>query len=137
MILIPNGEMYSGALTIRGAGALRRMNLKFSIGYDSDVTKAKELTKDALDSLHFIVDEPPPKVFVTELSSEGVNITVNFWINTDKSRPREAFDAAAVEIMRILDDQGIELFPPDSLIVQRAAEADAGNGEASSARSTA
>jgi small-conductance mechanosensitive channel len=133
LILIPNGEMYSSALTIRGAGSLRRMNLKFSIGYDSDVVRAKEITKKALDSLDFIVEAPAPKVLVTDLSSDGVNITVNFWINTDKIRPRNAFDVAAVKIMQDLDDEGIELFPPEFIIVQRDDGADESHTEAKKA----
>ena len=36
MVLIPNGEMYSNALTIRGAGANRRMKLKISISFDAE-----------------------------------------------------------------------------------------------------
>jgi small conductance mechanosensitive channel len=137
IILIPNGEMYSGAMTIRGAGALRRMNLKFSIGYDANVTKAKDLAKKALDSLDFIVEEPPSKVLVTDLTSEGVNITLNFWINTDKIRPRDAFDTAAVEVMHSLNAEKIAIFPPESLIVQRVGDISGDGAEASSARSTA
>lgn len=128
LILIPNGEMYSSALTIRGAGALRRMNLKFSVGYDADITYVKEITGNTLAALDFIENEPPARVFVTDLNSEGVNITVNFWINTDRSRPREAFDTAAVEIMKHLDDGKVQLFPPGSIIVQRHVDTGGNNG---------
>ena len=119
LILIPNGEMYSSSLTIRGAGALRRMSLKFSIGYEDDVSRAKELARTSINSLDFIVKDPPVDVHVTDLSADGVNITINFWINTDKIRPRQAFDAAAVTVMAALDGEGIELFPPGAVIVQR------------------
>jgi len=119
IILVPNGEMYSSALTIRGAGALRRMNLKFSIGYGSDVVRGKEIAREALKSLKAIAEEPPPRVLVTDLSSEGGSITVNFWINSDKNSPREVFDAVAVEVMNRFHEEGIELFPPGSVIVQR------------------
>jgi small-conductance mechanosensitive channel len=119
LILIPNGEMYSSALTIRGAGALRRMNLKFSIGYEDEASKAKELVIKAIGVLEFIVKDPPVDVYVTDLNTDGISITVNFWINTDKIRPRAAFDAAAIAIMDALDNEDIELFPPGSVIVQR------------------
>ncbi|MCV4785257.1 mechanosensitive ion channel family protein, partial [Escherichia coli] len=33
IILIPNGEMYASALTIRGAGKRRRMSIKITVGY--------------------------------------------------------------------------------------------------------
>ncbi len=40
-ILMPNGEMYSQPLVVRGAGAARRMKLKISIGYDAEIEQAK------------------------------------------------------------------------------------------------
>jgi small conductance mechanosensitive channel len=124
LLLVPNGEMYTSALTIRGAGALRRMNLKFSIGYNADVERAKRLAIKAVEATDFVVVEPPPKAVVSELTSEGPSIILNFWINTDKSRPREAFDQAAVNVMRSLKGKGIELYPPGSLIVQRRDDAE-------------
>ena len=132
LILIPNGEMYSNALTIRGAGALRRMNLKFSIGYEDETSKAKELVTNAIEGLDFIVKDPPVDVYVTDLSTDGVNITVNFWINSDKIRPRAAFDSAAIAVMDALDNEDIELFPPGSVIVQRPAD---GNHDSSGSES--
>ena len=48
LILIPNGEMYSNALTIRGAGAGRRMKLNISVGYEADVEQAKQVIYDVL-----------------------------------------------------------------------------------------
>ena len=119
MVVIPNGDMYSSALTIRGAGSRRRMNLAFSIGYDADVDNAKKLTRQALDGSEGVVAEPAPMVLVTDLKSEGVTITSNFWINPDKFRPREVFDGAAINIMKALGSKGIELFPPGSVIVQQ------------------
>jgi small-conductance mechanosensitive channel len=119
LVIIPNGDMYSTALTIRGAGSRRRMNLNFSIGFDADIENAKNLTRQALDASNGVIKDPKPAVLVTGLKSDGVDITVNFWINTDESRPREVYDRAAINIMKALDDAGIELFPPGSVIVQQ------------------
>ncbi len=122
LILIPNGDMYSSALTIRGAGAKRRMNLKYSIGYDEQIEHAKEITYQALIETDGVVNDPKPRVLVSELSADGVNMTVNFWINTNESKPLEVFDRAAIAIVRVLDEAGIEVFPPGSMIVQRPKE---------------
>ncbi|MEO7674640.1 MAG: mechanosensitive ion channel family protein [Pyrinomonadaceae bacterium] len=122
LILIPNGDMYSSALTIRGAGAKRRMNLKYSIGYDDQIEHAKAITYQALIETEGVVNDPKPRVLVSELSADGVNVTVNFWINTNESKPLEVFDRAAIGIVRVLDEAGIEVFPPGSMIVQRPKE---------------
>ena len=118
LVLIPNGDMYSSAITIRGAGAERRMLLKISIGYDSDVGKTKEIITDVLGATAGVVEEPKPSAVVTELSADGVNISIYFWINTDKDKPMQVFDDVATAIKKSLDENGIEMFPPSSVIVQ-------------------
>lgn len=118
LVLIPNGDMYSSAITIRGAGAERRMILKISIGYDADIGQAKEIISGVLNASEGAVGEPKPSVVVTDLTGDGVNISIYFWINTDKHRPMQVFDAVATEIKKSLSDAGIEMFPPSSVILQ-------------------
>jgi small-conductance mechanosensitive channel len=122
LVLIPNGDMYSSALTIRGASARRRMTIKFSLGYDVDVEQAKEVAANALTAAEGVVTDPKPNVYVSDLASEGVQITANFWIDTNDSKPLAVFDRAAVSVMRSLFDAGVELFPPGSMIVQQPKE---------------
>ena len=123
MVLIPNGDMYSTALTIRGAGSKRRMNMKFCVGYDEPLEETKRLTRVALERTEGVVTDPPPRVVVSDLISDGVNIMVNFWINTNESKPLEVFDQAAIAIIANLDQAGITVFPPGSMIVKREDEA--------------
>jgi small conductance mechanosensitive channel len=118
LVLIPNGDMYSSALTIRGAGAKRRMNLKFCVGYEEPLEQTKSLIKEALNGTAGVVHDPPPRVLVTDLISDGVNVTVNFWINTNEDKPMEVFDRASVGIVDKLNEAGIEIFPPGSMIVK-------------------
>ena len=118
LILIPNGDMYSSAITIRGAGAERRMILKISIGYDADIGSAKKIIVRVLQGTEGVVDEPKPSAVVTDLSSDGVNISIYFWLNTNKDKPLQVFDVDATEIKKSLDEAGIEMYPPSSVIVQ-------------------
>ncbi|HKX84355.1 MAG TPA: mechanosensitive ion channel family protein, partial [Pyrinomonadaceae bacterium] len=119
VILIPNGDMYSSALTIRGAGAKRRMSLKFSLAFDSDIDRAKQLSNDALTKTEGVVAEPKPNVYVSDLTSDGVAIVANFWINTNESKPLKVFDRAAINVLKALDGDEIEVFPPGSMIVHQ------------------
>jgi small-conductance mechanosensitive channel len=118
LVLIPNGDMYSSALTIRGAGALHRMLLKISIGYDSDVAQAKQTIVKVLQTIAGVVEEPKAKAVVTDLTGDGVNLSIYFWINTDESAPMQVFDDVATEIKKSLRDAGIEMFPSNSAIAQ-------------------
>ncbi len=120
LILIPNGDMYSNALTIRGAGANRRMNLKISVGYESDIEQVRATIKNALQNVAGVVDEPKPNVYVTDLSSDGVNLAIYFWINTNEAKPIEVFDRVATEIKASLSRASVEMYPPNTVIVQNA-----------------
>jgi len=119
-VLIPNGDMYSSALTIRSAGAERRMLLKISIDYDAEIPKAKEIINNVMKKSEGVVTEPKPKVVVTDLTGDGVNLSIYFWINTDKNSPQAVFDEVATEVKTALCKAGIEMFPPSSVIVQNA-----------------
>jgi small-conductance mechanosensitive channel len=111
-IIIPNGEMYSSPLTIRGAGKKRRMNLKFHLAFDEDLPRAKRLVLDALAQAAGVEHEPSPNVYVTDYAGEGAVLTVQFWIDTNENKPLRVFDAAAIGIIDTLRDAGIEINPP-------------------------
>ena len=112
-VLIPNGEMYSSALTIRGAGKKRRMNLKFHLAFDEELARAKQLVLDSLARTDGIVTDPAPNVYVTDYSNEGAVLTVQFWIDTNESKPLKVFDGAAIGIIDTLRVAGIEINPSD------------------------
>lgn len=120
LVLVPNGEMYSSTLTIRGAGTKRRMALDLALSYEDDISVAKELIHDALVQTEGVVTEPPPKVFVTDLTSDGVMLTINFWLNTFEARPREVLDRASTAIVSSVTKAGIEPYPPNSVVVRSA-----------------
>ena len=117
LVLIPNGDMYSGMLTIRGAGSKRRMSLNLKVGYEADIDKAKSIIRTALQDAKGVVEDPAPNVYVSDLTAEGVDITVNFWINTHEAKPRAVLDRAATGIMKALNNSDIEPYPPGSVVV--------------------
>lgn len=121
-IIIPNGEMYSSPLTIRGAGKKRRMNLKFHLAFDEDLPRAKRLVLDALAHAAGVEHEPSPNVYVTDYAGEGAVLTVQFWIDTNENKPLRVFDAAAIGIIDTLREAGIEINPPTETPAEKAAK---------------
>ena len=114
-VIIPNGEMYSSALTIRGAGKKRRMNLKFHLAFDEDLPNAKRLVLESLSRTEGIVHEPSPNVHVTDYAPEGAVLSVQFWIDTNENKPLRVYDGAAIGIINTMREAGIVINPPSEV----------------------
>ena len=118
MILMPNGEMYSNALTIRGASAQRRMKLKISVGYAANIESVKATILNGLERVPGVVAEPPPNVFVTDLAADGVNLAIYFWIKSDEAKPMKVSDDVATAVKNALSAAKIELYPTSASAAQ-------------------
>lgn len=119
-ILMPNGDLYSNPLIVRGAGAQRRMKLNISVGYDADIDRAKSSILNVMTGCRGVVSEPKPSVYVTDLASEGIKLSIYFWINTNENNPMEVNDGVATGIKKALGKSNIELYPTSPIVVQDA-----------------
>ena len=122
-VLIPNSEMYSSALTIRPAGAFQRVKIEVITEYSAPVGKSKERILSSLTDLDGVAGEPPPNVFLTRLTAEGIKLTAYFWVDTEKDSVMELFDAASTAINLTLREAGVKLFPAQRLTIS-----DSGDG---------
>lgn len=81
-IIVPNGQIYAGAITNYSARETRRIDMVFGIGYDDDMLKAKKIMEDILAAHELVLDEPAPAVAVAELADSSVNFNVRPWVNS-------------------------------------------------------
>jgi small-conductance mechanosensitive channel len=122
IILIPNGDIYSSPLKVRRAGVNYPMSLKFNIGYGSDIDETKRITEVALREAKSVVDDPAPRVAITDLATEGIQVTANFRINSNENRPLVVYDELASQVLESLGEAGIEVFPPSSVYMEKPAQ---------------
>ncbi len=119
VVLIPNGEMYSNALVIRGAGAARRFILKIFVDLGANVAEAKKVIGDVLLNIEGVENDPNPGIYVRDLTTDGINLSIYFWINTDQNSPLKVFDEVATKIKEALQNSNVIIFPPSSIVVSR------------------
>jgi small conductance mechanosensitive channel len=81
-IIVPNGQIYSDAITNYSARETRRIDLVFGIGYDDDMLEAKKLMESILDAHELVLSDPAPAVAVSELADSSVNFNVRPWVKT-------------------------------------------------------
>jgi small-conductance mechanosensitive channel len=110
-VLVPNGDMYSSALTVRNSGDPRRMKVLVTVGYDADIGKAKAILAEVLGKSDDVKPAPAPQILVTDLTADGVRVAVYFWIDSENSRPLQVFDAVATAMLGSLREARIGIFP--------------------------
>ncbi len=85
-VVIPNGVLANASLTNVTNADKRMVNLVFSISYEDDIKKAKEVIVQTVQKIEGRYDEEI-KVFVNELGSSSVDIGVRFWAPMDNYWP--------------------------------------------------
>ncbi len=86
-IIIPNAQIYAGAITNFSARDTRRIDMVFGIGYGDDMLKAKQIMQDILTSHELILDDPAPVIMVAELGDSSVNFNVRPWVKSSDYWP--------------------------------------------------
>jgi small conductance mechanosensitive channel len=81
-VTVPNGSIYGSTITNYSARSTRRIDLVFSIGYDDDIKKAKELLEDIMNADERILKDPAPAILVNELGASSVDLAVRPWVNS-------------------------------------------------------
>lgn len=106
-IIIPNGKLSNDNIVNYSAMELRRVDLVFGVGYDSDIKKTKDILMNILTSHPAVLKEPAPLVRLVELADSSLNFNVRPWVkNADywgtyydiTESTKDALDAAGIDI---------------------------------------
>lgn len=85
-VIVPNGQITGGHIVNYSKRGKLRVDMTFGIGYSDDLLKAKALLEQILADNVYVLEEPAPKVAVSELGDSSVNFAVrpyvaveNYW----------------------------------------------------------
>lgn len=82
VIMVPNGSLANGNITNYSMKDTRRVDLKFSIAYESDYYRAKEIVSKLVLSHKLVLKNPEPFVRMTEHGESSINISCRAWVNS-------------------------------------------------------
>ena len=86
-IMIPNGTLSNTSIVNVTAMKKRRLDLRFSVAYDSDIQKVKEiLNRVAIGDTAVLKDEDA-SVFVSELKESCIEMGARCWVKTEDYWP--------------------------------------------------
>jgi len=83
IIVIPNGVLANSSLTNASESDIRLLDLDFTIGYDDDIKKAKDVLRTVAESEDRRIKDQPVSVFVRDLGDNAVTIAVRLTVNNN------------------------------------------------------
>ena len=78
-ILIPNGTLANGSLINYSSKDTRRVDLVFSVGYDDDIIKVKNVLWDIINKNELILKTPEAFVGISQHAASSIDFTVRVW----------------------------------------------------------
>lgn len=83
VIIVPNAAVSGGNITNFSTKEIRRIDLKFGIGYGDDLKLAKKVLEDIMNADDRVLSDPAPFVGVLELGDSSVNFVFRPWVRSE------------------------------------------------------
>lgn len=84
VIKIPNGEILNNTIENMSEKKIRRLDLVFSISYDSDISLAKNIIRESIINSHMSLEEKGIFINVSGTSDNSIEIISRAWVATAK-----------------------------------------------------
>ena len=107
VIKIPNGQVASSTITDYSIKPIRRVDLTFSIAYENDFNKAKDLISKCVEKTGLALKDKDVFINVSSHSSSSIDIVTRVWVKSDDywtlhfkllEDVKASFDANGIEI---------------------------------------
>lgn len=108
-VFVPNGALSNGTIINYSMQGERRADLTFSVSYDSDIKKAKDILLEVLNKNPKVLKKPAPEVFVKNLSASSVDFAVRPW--AQNANYGSVFSDTLENCKAALDEAGISVQP--------------------------
>ncbi len=128
-IVIPNGNLFTNAVTVNTAFEKRRLEYDVGIGYGDDIDQTKTLILEAIRDIKGVLTDPAPDVLVVALADFSVNLRVRWWVEPPRRKDAlELQDQVLSVIKKILNENGIDMpFPTSQILFHNQTEGTDGN----------
>lgn len=81
-ITLPNSTIVNSSVTNAGANTTRRVDITFSVAYETDVEKVKKIVTDVMKSNGKVLLDPEPFCRLKVLNASSIDFFSNCWCDT-------------------------------------------------------
>ena len=112
LVVVPNGSIMNGSIVNFSNQDKRRVDIIASCSYEDDIDKVKSVLADILSRDDRILNEPKPRIAVSELADSSVNFIVRPWVKN--SDYLDVYYSLLEEIKKRFDQEGIAIPYPQT-----------------------
>lgn len=109
---IPNGQVFRAVITNYTRNPQRRFEFDLGVDADDDARAARQLGRDTLAGLDFVLDDPAPEARIMEVGDSNVVIRFLGWIDQEKTDWWKAQSQAIPAVKEALEEAGFGLPEP-------------------------
>jgi small conductance mechanosensitive channel len=108
-VFVPNGVLSNGTIINYSMEKYRRADLVFSISYDANIKKAKDIITAILENNPKVLKTPKAEVFVKNLTDSAIQLAVRPWATTEDFG--SVFTQTLEDCKNAFDEAGIAIQP--------------------------
>lgn len=106
-VIVPNSTITTSNIINYNAENRRRLDLVYSVSYDQDIEKAKQVIADVVRQNQYILSDPEPVIGVKEHAASSINIACLIWV--DSNDYWDAFYYMQEQVKLAFDKNGISI----------------------------
>jgi len=106
-IVVPNGLLSNSSAINFSKNPIRRLDLTFDVGYESDIDRVKSILLDLANRHDLVFTDPPPQALLGEHGDNAIVFYLRMWCNAGDYWPlhfefletvKKAFDEEGINI---------------------------------------
>lgn len=107
--VIPNSDIYTHAVLVRTAHAIRRSQYDIGIGYGDGVDEACRIIREALAEVEDIEHSPAPEALPWDLAASWVTVRARWWTRSKRADVVQVRARVIRAVKEALDAAGIDM----------------------------
>jgi small-conductance mechanosensitive channel len=109
MVLVPNADAYTNAVTVATAYKKRQSQCSLSIPAGDDLSKAKKLIVATLEKTDGVLKDPAPGVLTSDLQAAKVVVQATWWTGSKHAEVADVRSRALEALKAALEKGGVSL----------------------------
>jgi small conductance mechanosensitive channel len=108
-IVIPNAVVFTNAIEVLTESSCRRTDLAIGLDYNTPLSKAREVLRQATANVAGVLDDPEVEVDIVEFGGSSINFAVRYWTRPTKVVIRRIQTQVIMALKAACDEAGFNI----------------------------